>query len=200
MKNLVLIALLFLSACSGKGLIIHDEPIVPFKYLGNLNVQTVGNPSMRLMEIVDNRPVKNAIGEAATGLANQRSAVTTEGAVSDFVHARISKALQARGFQLNEAAKFGWKIRMQKLWVSEDTSRFGNEKTRCELEFQFDLIELKSNKPRYQGNITSEVEGTNSVLDATSSNGPALESCLLVAVNKFVNNFEVQNLVGYKTK
>lgn len=199
MKKLI-ITFLFLSACSGKGLIIRDEPIETFKQLGNLKVEVSGNPRLQLLDVVDDRPVKNAVGEAATGLRNERRAVTTELPANEFVQARLHKALSSRGFSVVDSAKYGWKVRMRKLWVSEDTSKFGNENTRCELEFQFDLIEMKNNQPKYQGNIFSEVVGTNSVIDATSSNGPALESCLQVAANKFIQNFEVQNLVGFKLK
>lgn len=200
MRYSLVLAALLISACSGKGLIIRDEPIATFKSLGNLKVDVVGNPNMQLLDVVDDRPIKNAVGEAATGLTNERKAITTEIPANEFVQARLHKALSARGFSIVDTAKYGWKVRMRKLWVSEDTSSFGNEKTRCELEFQFDLIEMKTRQPKYQGNIFSEVVGTNSVLDATSSNGPALESCLQVATNKFIQNFEVQNLVGFKLR
>ncbi len=202
-KSATVLCLIFplifiISACSGKGLIIRDEPTLPFKYLGNLKIEVSGEPRLQMMDVVDDRAQKNMVGEAATGMSNQRSAITTEGAVNDFVHSRMSKALIARGVRVSDEAKYGWKVRLRKLWVSEDTTKFGNEKTRCDLEISFDLVERKTAQAKYQGNITSEVEGTNSVLDATSSNGPALESCLQVAVNKFLQNFEVQNLVGFK--
>lgn len=200
MKLALVFAVFLVSACSGKGLIIRDEPIETFKSLGNLKIEVIGNPRIELLDVVDDRPIKNAVGEAAIGLTNERKAITTEIPANEFVHARLSKALSARGFSVVDSAKYGWKVRMRKLWVSEDTSRFGNEKTRCELEFQFDLIDVKSKQAKYQGNIFSEVVGTNSVLDSTSSNGPALESCLQVATNKFIQNFEVQNLVGFKLK
>lgn len=199
-RTFILLFAFALGACSGKGLILRDEPTPTFQSLGNLKIPVSGSPRLAVLEIIDDRPTKNAIGEAATGLTNQRQAITTELPVNEFVHTRLSRALESRGFVLDEQAKLAWKIRIRKLWVSEDTSRFASEKTRCDLEFQFDLVDGKTRQPKYQGNIFSEVVGTNSSMDSTSSNGPALESCLQVAVNKFIQNQDVQKLVGFQLR
>ncbi len=191
----ILLSFLFLNACAPQQVVIREEGLMPLRQYRNKEIKVAGNPQLSIVSFENLNQNQQMLGQGATGLLNSKANLVTEVPIADFVKSRFSKGLEYRGFDLNQSAKYGFVGKIKRVWVKEEADGGIAESTNCRFEMQFELINQKSKKTEVTGNLNSEVVGSNSPLDATASNGPVLETCITLAINKFLKEDLVVSLL-----
>ncbi len=192
----ILLSFLVLIGCAPQQVVIREEGLMPLRQYRNKEIKVRGNPQLSIVSFENLNQNQQMLGQGATGLLNSKANLVTEVPIADFVKSRFAKGLEFRGFDLNQNAKYGFVGRIRRVWVKEGADGAIAESTNCHFEMQFELINQQSRKTEVTGNLNSEVVGSNSPLDATASNGPVLETCITLAINKFLKEDHVITLLG----
>jgi hypothetical protein len=178
--------------------VIHSDGLLPLRQFSTLAVKAKNNPSISILNFRDARVVKSSVGRAMTGFSNEDTPIVTDPPIEAFLKSRLAQNFSVRGFSVSDTAMWGMAGVIKLLWVYEDTHILTGETSRCQLELEFEIIYRETGEVRRKGLISSEAIGTNSVMDTTDSNGPALETCISYAVNKFIEDPENAALIGFE--
>lgn len=198
-KIFIFTILLILSACAQKKIVLQSSEITPLKQLdSNMPVSKVSG-SLTVLSFSDRRVKTDSVGIAKTGIVNAETPIYLDVSVEEYVKGRFVAGLSKRGVDVVARSKYGIKGNIRKLWVLEQADGLRPEHSKCEVEIEFDIIAMKNKDLRYHGVISSNAMGTDSIFDTTASNGPLLEVCMTYVVEKFVQEPQVQSLLGFST-
>lgn len=193
-----LLPALFLVACAQQEIVVHPDNLQPLRDFGSMQVQIAGQPELTLASITDARPERGTVlGTGSSGAMGKAAPIRTSIEAGEFVRERMEKNLAQQGFKTSGDAKFKLEGQITKLSVNEVDTRAG-EGVQCDFQMQLKVMDAKTNKVRYDGMISSTVDGTNSGLDATASVGPTLESCLRTATRKLIGEPQFQAVLDYR--
>jgi len=117
--------------------------------------------------------------------------------VTEYVFKKLASGFTKRGINIIDSSNYSLSVQIKTLKVWEKADGLNPEYANCELELNF-LIS-NNRMPVYQGQISSSAVGTESIIDATESNGPVLESCMEYAIEKFVKDEKLSSLLGFQS-
>ncbi|GIL16797.1 MAG: hypothetical protein BroJett040_05480 [Oligoflexia bacterium] len=182
---------------TGKEVIKSDsiQPLNSLKYLIS-NVQVRG--ALLVGKFRDDRPTDERNWVAYTGMFNQETPLELDVSVSDFVQKRIQAGLQRRGIDVLGSSRFILMGSIKKLKVWENTNGWTPESSGCVLELDF-FIFNSDRRLIYKGMASAMATGVNNILDTTDSNGPVLETCMQIAVDKIVDDSQFKAVLEFRS-
>lgn len=197
MARLLLLGLaLILSACAQKKIILDSSNMVPLKQLESSMTKLKGDLS--ILSFADHRTKKDTVGIAVTGVNNIETPIYLDISPEEYVKRRFVIGLTKRGIDVTSASKYGLKGNIKKLWVWEHVEGGPAQNSECEVEIEFDIISTETKAVKYHGNFSVNALGTNNIIDTTDSDGPVLESCMSMLIEKFVQDSKIQKFLGFE--
>lgn len=195
-KFLLLLAFFIVFSCAQKQILIQHNKIGTIPQLEKMKPFTRVSGSLNVLDFVDNRSNRSAVGEAASGITNTFVPLVLDVSTEEYFKYRLQAGLTSRGVEVVGRSKYAIRGVIRKLWVWENADGYTfPEMSSCEVIADFDIISTKDNMVIYRGNVNSKASGTSTPFDTTDSDGPVLNYCMEHIAEQIVANKDLANFI-----
>lgn len=177
-------ALFIVSSCATSTFVIKQNELLPYKESSQVTNVVENLSPISISQILDKRD-RIALGFAFTGVKYQKTPVTLEVPVKDYIRSYIQNALEMRNIMVVNESQILLNIELNHIWVEEVIEKFRPERARCKVDMSFHLT--GPNK-KWSGNFWTEFTSGGDLSDGTEKVAPTLASCLNALMEKLVTD------------
>lgn len=192
----LLIIYVFASSCAMKELKLENEKLQPITELTPAKPTYNLKGKLQFTAFVDARPDQSGIGYARTGLFMRLTSITLDTDLETYVRNKFISRLMAGGIDVLGDGKYLARGVIRKLWITEKANDNPLQYSMCDAEIEFQVTPKSNRGATYRMTVTANARSAETMLDTTEANGPLLETCVLMLVDKFIGDPELQKLIA----